>query len=1223
MKNKKSNNSQRLTHSRASFYLLSISKTKVCTSYSAYQWIHKTLQKSRSDTMTFSYANAATNKQRPEDTTVAKTPAWNGNKQVKQEQHQRQHQRKSQSLSQTQQQAQQQVNQNNHIKNPPKDNEKLPTTSTWGSIPKKNPSTSIAANTVTVTPVLSRPDNEESRSVNIKTEETQLTIAKAILPKPTNTNNHNDHGNDNNKKGKTIKIEHSNSNNNTEDDSWNVVVTTKKNVTSSTAVTSKNSRTSSSSQPQAIPNNKAGQNKNTSQQPVTKNNTINPNKSNNNNNNNKNPKPKKSPSNDNTKKIPKKPKPMARSIGDMITEPSKKTGLILGKKKNNNNNNDKKKAAQQPHQHQQQQQQHQQQRFPNLQVDNTQDFPTLGSAAAASDTTVSSAVSAASGTKKGWGSLPKTPPASFHPNQVAPKAAGTNKSSSSLSSSLPSKKKKNNSTIFVGAPSRVLKRGEALPKKNMAGTQANGNNSNKKKKSQNKNDSSNKATFASSASSFCSPEIRGVPLSASSFFQPKLRSVDGGDSTAAGGDKGNSTIRGLEGEEHELLRLMQERTVYQKKGRQRVAPRKKKFTALKKKVLQERLDKWRELHPEESDESQKKKNDSTTATATTTNTNRSKDRTIPTTCSLCIYNYTTPEELYDEDEYEEIVENLKGMSLKIGCIDEVFIPRSKLEPESHVNNAGDNNDDGTSRAEDNNNNNNSNKDGNNIYHPAIVKFQKVSDAAAALACWNGLVVGGSILEVVSLDVPTDDDDTTTWSERALAAESKRRNESQASVDEEMMKPIEIIIQKVLTDDDYDDDDCMSESLDDLKQIAEKFGEIKSMEANRTKNGDVVITYLSNIFDARNIAENLCRVVVGGQPLYASVSEQPIEVPNGGSSVTILLENILTEDDLEDNDCLQESLNDIKELCLRYGSVSDVIVKGSAVKITYSEDKSVVEKAVSQLNGTLLGGNTVEASLLIANKESPANDGLDSSIDLHDLLTEDDLEDEDCMEESISDVRKLASKYGEVVTIDVLKVDDDSFLRIRFGGDASIAVKAAEGFRGMVVGGQIINASLSGSIDAKIDVFENSGDKRKPDAEAEANSEKKARTDDKAPLYSGDKLIPERFAEMKRVPKIPNAAGPREYASTTNDERVRPLLAEMLRELMRLQKRAVEDKNAKARRRMVMGLREVARGIRAHKGMLNNIIYEDPSIISLKLNTIDSQKQNKNFSCCYSQNGCHG
>ncbi|OEU16875.1 hypothetical protein FRACYDRAFT_185147 [Fragilariopsis cylindrus CCMP1102] len=158
---------------------------------------------------------------------------------------------------------------------------------------------------------------------------------------------------------------------------------------------------------------------------------------------------------------------------------------------------------------------------------------------------------------------------------------------------------------------------------------------------------------------------------------------------------------------------------------------------------------------------------------------------------------------------------------------------------------------------------------------------------------------------------------------------------------------------------------------------------------------------------------------------------------------------------------------------------------------------------------------------------------------------------------------------------------------------------------MVVGGQIINASLPGSIDSKIDIFENSGDKRKPDAETKANSGKKARTDDKAPLYSGDKLIPERFAEMKRVPKIPNAAGPREYASTTNDERVRPLLAEMLRELMRLQKRAIEDKNTKAKRRMVMGLREVARGIRAHKVkmvvMANNL--DQYGVIDEKLQEI--------------------
>ena len=43
-----------------------------------------------------------------------------------------------------------------------------------------------------------------------------------------------------------------------------------------------------------------------------------------------------------------------------------------------------------------------------------------------------------------------------------------------------------------------------------------------------------------------------------------------------------------------------------------------------------------------------------------------------------------------------------------------------------------------------------------------------------------------------------------------------------------------------------------------------------------------------------------------------------------------------------------------------------------------------------------------------------------------------------------------------------------------------------------------------------------------------------------------------------------------------------MLSKMLSELMRLQERSKDDKNARARRRIVMGLREVARGIRAHK-----------------------------------------
>jgi hypothetical protein len=51
------------------------------------------------------------------------------------------------------------------------------------------------------------------------------------------------------------------------------------------------------------------------------------------------------------------------------------------------------------------------------------------------------------------------------------------------------------------------------------------------------------------------------------------------------------------------------------------------------------------------------------------------------------------------------------------------------------------------------------------------------------------------------------------------------------------------------------------------------------------------------------------------------------------------------------------------------------------------------------------------------------------------------------------------------------------------------------------------------------------------------------------------------------------------------ESVKTLLIEMLGELMRLQQRAMEEKNSKAKRHIVMGLREVARGLHSPTGKM--------------------------------------
>ena len=214
-----------------------------------------------------------------------------------------------------------------------------------------------------------------------------------------------------------------------------------------------------------------------------------------------------------------------------------------------------------------------------------------------------------------------------------------------------------------------------------------------------------------------------------------------------------------------------------------------------------------------------------------------------------------------------------------------------------------------------------------------------------------------------------------------------------------------------------------------------------------------------------------------------------------------------------------------------------------------------------------------------------------------MLTEDDLEDEDCLEESKADIVAFAGQYGTVHRLDVNL--EAATVRIEYNGPAETVRAAATKFDGVVFGGQAVKAAVEHDGDA-MDIDATTASPLSPETatavvssgtapETATTSLPAAVTPTQPPsadkvMYSGDKIIPERFAECKRVPKIPNKGTPRRYATLLpeTETTVKPLLREMLAELMRLQKRAIDDKNAKARRRLVMGLREVARGIRAHK-----------------------------------------
>jgi selenocysteine insertion sequence-binding protein 2 len=531
-------------------------------------------------------------------------------------------------------------------------------------------------------------------------------------------------------------------------------------------------------------------------------------------------------------------------------------------------------------------------------------------------------------------------------------------------------------------------------------------------------------------------EDRKVPVSSAADFFAKRQERTGAQEDFAGG-------------EHDLLRLMKQgNMVVQNKGRQRIKPRKKQFSALKKRVLEERLHNWQELHPEEAPNAAAPDGLGTALEAQT--------------CSVCVYGYAELEDLEDDDEYQELVDNLRELASKVGPVQQVFMPRAL--PDRSVDK-----------------------------YPSFVEFASPQHASAAVTCWHGLVVGGQSLACLALVQAQAED--MDWQDWCLAAET--------------------------------------------------------LSTDTTNN-------------------------------VAAVSAE------------VILESALTEDDLEDEDCLEESVNDIRALAEKYGTVQDIRVEmepAAHLIIVYAGGLSVARKAAQELGKIVIGGQAVSSRVLGLDAPPQTASSCECSIILRNLLTEDDLEDEDCLEESLNDAKELASKFGTVLGVSLEPDDEAGAVKIRFSSTTDGGKSAVDGFDGMVVGGQTVSAVILEGL--------STGYVRDTGPSIDSIP------DPPTPLFSGDKRIPERFAECKRVPKIPNSGTPRKYATLVDDDSVKPLLIEMLGELMRLQRRAIENNNTKTKRRLVMGLREVARGIRSHKVkmvvMANNL--DEYGVIDDKLQEI--------------------
>lgn len=277
-------------------------------------------------------------------------------------------------------------------------------------------------------------------------------------------------------------------------------------------------------------------------------------------------------------------------------------------------------------------------------------------------------------------------------------------------------------------------------------------------------------------------------------------------------------------------------------------------------------------------------------------------------------------------------------------------------------------------------------------------------------------------------------------------------------------------------------------------------------------------------------------------------------------------------------------------------------------MTFTGGPAVAAKASVELDGLMIGGSKVEAKVDdgvnsvspscfsraqcerdVGHSQSSKSEAKTATVILENVLTEEDFTDDDCFEETKNDINSLANCYG---TISLLNVKRDGpergLIYISYNDDLDIAKEAVKGINGRCIGGNIVSATLSSPSKEAISHAKEATPPESTDAKRVNSCSSPAASDTPSPpppshtpMYSGDKIIPQKYVACKVVPKVQFSVL-RDYASRVPGESALILLTEMLSELMRFQLRSKDDANARARRRLVIGLREVARGIRAHK-----------------------------------------
>ena len=384
------------------------------------------------------------------------------------------------------------------------------------------------------------------------------------------------------------------------------------------------------------------------------------------------------------------------------------------------------------------------------------------------------------------------------------------------------------------------------------------------------------------------------------------------------------------------------------------------------------------------------------------------------------------------------------------------------------------------------------------------------------------------------------------------------------------------VENACTAPELEDDEEREEILRDVGDICSAYAEVVAVEVGDSVTDEFVPidVSFSTADEAHKALQGLQKRVVGGVALTA----EPLRPPARDASCVVRVYDALDEDEFEDEDCRDEVLEDLSRLACVHGALATPpeVLPGALskvnrdVRLTFATPTHAL-KAQRAFAKTTIGGSQLQCDVECSPRDA-------SVISLLEALSSDDLADEDAKDEALGDLRRLIEQKASGV-LEVSHKEHD--VLISFPSER-LCKLAQSALAGVVLGGQLLKMRLlNASHEAVADPALEEDRRRAEAAVREAIEAQKLLIKNKR----GEVVrLPRKYAAARDLPKPARDETSRDYASHPRDDRLDGACAALVSKLFEFQERARlrDPTKAKMRRRVVFGLREVRRGVRAQQ-----------------------------------------